>query len=65
MRDAEIQPEAEVYSAIIAPNAVRTLESAREALAKARQSRVDVTSKPKFGGRIGQILSVFGTKERV
>jgi mannose-1-phosphate guanylyltransferase/phosphomannomutase len=55
MKDGEIGSGAEVYSAILAPNAVRTLQAARKALEKARTNAETPTKT-----RVARILSVFG-----
>lgn len=60
MRDGEIEKGAEVYSAILPPNAVRTLQRARAALQQARGSRQGPPPGSGLRDRVGRILSVFG-----
>jgi NDP-sugar pyrophosphorylase family protein len=59
MKDGEIGSGAQVYSAILAPSAIRTLQSARKALSKARN---ELTPPSALRTRVGRMLSVFTTK---
>jgi len=65
MKDGEIGSGAQVYSAILPPNAVRSLQAAREAIKKVKlaQTRLAKLGPPPGAGlrdRVGRMLSVFG-----
>jgi NDP-sugar pyrophosphorylase family protein len=62
MKDGEIGSGTEVYSAILAPSAVRTLQAARKTLDKARSSRLDGAPATGIRSRVGRMLSVFAAK---